>query len=132
MEQEHVLVYASDPAERGVLQDIVAEEGGYRVTAAATADEALAVLRAALRPLVIVLTAIGNPDLDTVATRILTAVRDAGDTWPAHRFVVWAWHVPPDLEELIAAAHVRWVLRPSPVEPLLEAVRAAAGELQAA
>jgi DNA-binding NarL/FixJ family response regulator len=128
----HVLVYASDPAERHMAADIVAEEGVYdRVTVAATEAEALDVMCSASHPLVVVLPVHGSGAMDTATTHILTAARDASGTWPAARsFVLWGWTVSPQVAEIAAALQTFHPehLRP---EDLLEAVRAAAAEMRA-
>lgn len=98
----------------------------------ASADEALDALRGARQPLVIVLAARGDEDMDAPLARLLETAIEANGARPAHRFVAWAWQAPPSVADFAATAHVRWVLRPSPTNELLEAVRAAASELQAA
>jgi DNA-binding NarL/FixJ family response regulator len=136
-----ILVAADDPILRALMRDVIAEESGYdRVTGLASADEARAHLGAAPRPSVVVLAMGGDEGIDSPAAHLLAAVhllagvRTTGVTRPAHRVVGYAWRAPSDpaLRELAAAVGVRWVLRPSPVESLLHAVREAAGEIRAA
>jgi CheY-like chemotaxis protein len=127
----HVLVIADDPIAGRMMRDFLEDEG-HAVTMALAEDEALAVLRSTLHPLVVVLHLTGLGDaLDALEGRVLAAVRDAGDTWPAHRFVGFGWLLPPALEELAAAVGLRMAAQFRP-DDLVAALDAAASEIRAA
>jgi CheY-like chemotaxis protein len=115
LDTRSVLVVDDDPYIRDALADVLADEG-YEVTAARDGEEALEILRASLRPAVILLDLrmpgmsgwevrkrlLADPELSAIPVVLLSAdahLEDAAATLRA----AGSLRKPPSLDELLEA-----------------------------
>jgi CheY-like chemotaxis protein len=126
----HVLVVDDDDDLRAVVR-LALEDAGHRVTEAADGCRALADLRAAPQPLVVLLD-LQLPCLGGAG--VLAAVADDRARTPSHRYVVWTASsrtLPPVLDPVVARLGVARLDKPFDLEVLLELVAVLAGEAPA-
>lgn len=127
----HVLaVSRSSTFTRGMLKLLPSE--GHTVTVARSDDEALAVLRSSLHPLVVLL----DTDSSEIAAgysladgysleRLLTAAHEAGTAWERHAYIILTFLSlarSAQIDDLIAALGATLIPYPLNFEALLAAI----------
>lgn len=125
----HVLVFDETVRRRGAFDRIASTEGHW-VTLAASLDEAWAVLRSALHPLIVI---VGLPlklALDWDGAPLVDLVCDA-DLGATHAFIViWGGSEEPNAEarervEQSGAGFVKWLRLPTASENISRALQEA-------
>ncbi len=133
---KHVLIAEDSHAIRAVFE-LILQRAGYQVTLAENSDQAMAVIRPSLHPLIVILNAgmtyTANGQQDTLLLTLLANPEFAN----THAFIVTVGILPMDdtselhaaTQTLAPAAHIRWMMFPFRSANYLAAVKEAEGAL---
>lgn len=125
----HVLIAVSEPCIGSLVHDVIEDENECRVTLTSRADDAFAVARASLHPLVVV---VDQTELAMSSDGFIRLFTEHADQFPLIAWVALMGTNPHPMEEVrtfLAATDAIHLLTPFDVKDLLEVVERAAGRL---